>query len=70
MEIVRVSEVDYAKGLIKVELPAKDNMSFPTGSPSQVMSTRCRRSVTWSRVEFEPDKYGNPYTSGICYKNV
>ena len=26
MEIVRVSEVDYTKGLIKVELPAKDRL--------------------------------------------
>ena len=26
MEIVKVSEVDYAKGQIKVEMPAKDNI--------------------------------------------
>lgn len=48
MEIVRVSEVDYAKGLIKVELPAKDDI-VSNWITFQVMSTRCRRSVTWSR---------------------
>ena len=26
MEICKVSEIDYAKGLIKVEFPAKDNI--------------------------------------------
>ena len=67
MEIVRVSEVDYAKGLIKVTLPAKDNIvsnwiTFPCGEYEMP------EVGDLVKVEFEPDKYGNPYTSGICYK--
>mgnify|MGYP000686009907 FL=1 len=67
MEIVRVSEVDYAKGRIKVELPAKDDsvsnwITFPSNEYEMP------EVGDLVKVEFEPDKYGNPYTSGICYK--
>ena len=67
MEIVRVSEVDYAKGLIKVELPAKDNIvsNWITFPSNEYEMPEVGDLV---KVEFEPDKYGNPYTSGICYK--
>ena len=66
MEIAKVSEVDYPKGLIKVELPAKDNIvsNWITFASCEYEMPQVGDLV---RVEFEPDEYGNPYTSGICY---
>lgn len=69
MEICKVSEIDYAKGLIKVEFPAKDNIvsSWITFPANEYEMPEVGDLV---KVEFEPDAYGNPYTSGICYQNV
>lgn len=65
MEITKVSAIDYGRGLIKVELPAKDNMvsdwiTFPAGEYEMP------EVGDLVRVEFEPTRYQNPYTSGIC----
>ena len=67
MEICKVSEIDYAKGLIKVEFPAKDNIvsSWITFPANEYEMPEVGDLV---KVEFEPDAYGNPYTSGICYQ--
>ena len=67
MEICKVSEIDYAKGLIKVEFPAKDNIvsNWITFPASEYEMPEVGDLV---KVEFEPDAYGNPYTSGICYQ--
>ena len=66
MEIVKVSEVDYAKGQIKVEMPAKDNIvsSWITFPNNEYEMPEVGDLV---RVEFEPARYGNAYVSGICY---
>lgn len=66
MEIVKVSEVDYAKGQIKVEMPAKDNIvsSWITLPNNEYEMPEVGDLV---RVEFEPARYGNAYVSGICY---
>lgn len=65
MEIVRVSEIDYEKGLIKVTFPAKDNIvsDWVTFASNEYEMPQVGDLV---RVEFEPDQYGNPYTSGFC----
>ena len=67
MESCKVSEIDYAKGLIKVEFPAKDNLvsSWITFPAHEYEMPEVGDLV---KVEFEPDAYGNPYTSGICYQ--
>lgn len=67
MEICKVSEIDYARGLIKVEFPAKDNIvsSWITFPANEYEMPEVGDLV---KVEFEPEKYGNPYTSGICYQ--
>ena len=67
MEICKVSEIDYAKGLIKVEFPAKDNIvsNWITFPAHEYEMPEVGDLV---KVEFEPDAYGNPYTSGICYQ--
>ena len=66
MEIVKVSEVDYAKGQIKVEMPAKDNIvsSWITFPNNEYEMPEVGDLV---RVEFEPARYGNAYVSGICH---
>ena len=65
MEFVRVSEVDYAKGQIKVTFPAKDNIvsDWITFYSNEYEMPEVGDLMA---VEFEPGKYGNPYTGGIC----
>ena len=54
MEICKVSEIDYAKGLIKVEFPAKDNIvsSWITFPANEYEMPEVGDLV---KVEFEPD---------------
>ena len=52
MEIVKVSEVDYAKGQIKVEMPAKDNIvsswiTFPNNEYEMQEQRLCQRHLLW-----------------------